>query len=141
MGILGKIFGGKEIAKPIEAVGSILDNLFTSKDELLTHQAIMQRIALKPTMVQTEINKIEASHRSVFVAGWRPFIGWVCGVSLFCYYVPQYLMASYVWSLACLEGEKIVSYPINADGLTQLVLAMLGMAGIRSFDKLKGKSK
>ena len=68
---------------PIEAVGNVLDALFTSDKERLDKKAVLARIAQQPTLVQGEINKIEAAHKSVFVAGWRPFIGWVCGLALF----------------------------------------------------------
>ena len=65
------------LAQPIEAIGNVLDKLFTSDDEKLSRQEALARLAQQPAMAQIEINKIEAAHRSVFVAGWRPFIGWV----------------------------------------------------------------
>ena len=81
MGLLATIFGGG-VAEPIKAVGNIIDNVFTSKDEVLTHEEVLLRIAQRPGLVNQEINKVEAQHRSRFVAGWRPFIGWVCGSAL-----------------------------------------------------------
>ena len=70
-------------AQPVEAIGNVLDALFTSDEERLDKQAMLARIAQQPALVQTEINRVEAAHKSVFVAGWRPFIGWVCGMALF----------------------------------------------------------
>ena len=72
-----------ELTGPIEAVGNVLDALFTSDKERLDKKTVLARIAQQPTLVQGENNKIEAAHKSVFVAGWRPFIGWVCGLALF----------------------------------------------------------
>ena len=86
-----------ELTGPIEAVGNVLDALFTSDKERLDKKAVLARIAQQPTLVQGEINKIEAAHKSVFVAGWRPFIGWVCGLALFYNFIARDLM---VWALA-----------------------------------------
>ena len=65
----------KQATEPIEAVGNVLDALFTSDKERLDKKAVLARIAQQPGLVQLEINKIEAAHKTVFVAGWRPFIG------------------------------------------------------------------
>ena len=66
MGIL-KWFS-RDIAEPIEAVGNVVDNLFTSDDERLTHEEIKLRLQQRPHMIQAETNKIAARHRSWFVA-------------------------------------------------------------------------
>jgi len=75
-------FSRPAAAEPIEAVGRVLDGLFTSDKERLSKTAALARVAQQHAPVQTEINKIEAAHRSVFVSGWRPFIGWVCWFAL-----------------------------------------------------------
>ena len=90
------------------------------------------------SMAQTKINQIEAAHASVFVAGWRPFIGWVCGIGLLWAFILQPIM---VWAIASFDlGVKDMPV-INTDGLYQLVLAMLGMGGLRTFEKMKGVSR
>ena len=68
--------GGSAIAQPVEAVGNVLDKLFTSKDEKLTHEEVRMRLMMKPDIAQVELNKIEAQSRHWFTAAWRPFIGW-----------------------------------------------------------------
>ena len=138
--IFSKIFGvGEAIessAKPIEAIGNVLDKLFTSKEELLNIEVIKQRLAQQPLIAQQEINKIEAQHRSVFVAGWRPFIGWVCGVSIAFYFIPQFALAAYIWASQSLASGQLLSYPSEgAEHLFELVLALLGMATLRSVEK------
>ena len=84
MGLLDKIFGGQaQIAvQGVTAVGNVLDNLFTSKDEKLTHDEVRMRLALQPDMAQVELNKVEAAGRFWFAANWRPFVGWVCGLGV-----------------------------------------------------------
>lgn len=138
---IGSAIVGEGVAKPIEAVGNVLDQLFTSDDERLSHEEVKMRLALKPSMAQNEINKVEATHRSVFVAGWRPAIGWVAGISLALFYIPQYAAASYLWVYTVLTTGKLVPYPTSAEGLMQLVLAMLGMGALRTFEKMQGKTK
>ena len=141
MGILSKLLGNTAAA-PITAIGNIVTGIFGDKGEKLTHDEVMARIALQPTLVQTEINKVEAGHRSIWVAGWRPGIGWVCALSLFFFYVPQYVIASYVWVRMIIENDwGIVPYPVDDAGVMELVLAMLGMATLRGVEKLKGRAK
>ena len=145
MGLLSILGLGKTasdaVTEPIKAVGNIFDELFTSDDERLSRKEALARLAQKPHIAQQEINKVEAGHRSVFVAGWRPSIGWVCSISLGAYYIPQYMLASILWVRICWDAQELIPYPVDADGLTQLVLALLGMGGIRMLEKMAGKSK
>lgn len=140
-GILGKIFGASA-AQPIEAVGNVLDKLFTSKEEMLNIEVIKQRLAQQPTLAQQEINKLESQHRSIFVAGWRPFIGWVCGTSLAFYFIPQFALAAYIWADKCLEVGEILPYPSEgAAHLMELVVAILGLGLFRTAEKFGKVSK
>lgn len=144
MGFLSKIFGGvagDAIAAPVEAVGNVLDKLFTSDQEKLVAAQVMEKIKQHPQELQVEINKLESQHRSIFVAGWRPFIGWVCGLSLATYYIPQFTLAAVLWTRACWMAKALAPYPVEATGLLELVLAMLGMATIRTVEKLGKVSK
>jgi len=130
---LTKVFGGDTAIQGVTAVGNILDNLFTSKDEKLTHEEIRMRIAMKPHLVQTEINKIEAQHRSIFVAGWRPWIGWVCGMGVL------NMMLLNPW-IQWITGQPGPELPANT--IMQLTLGMLGLLGtMRTVEKIKGKTK
>ena len=143
---LAGLFGAKEAveasAKPIEAVGNVLDKLFTSKEEKLNIEVIKQRLAQQPLVAQQEINKIEAQHKSIFVAGWRPSIGWVCSISLAFYFIPQFAMAAYLWTIQSYDQGVLLPYPnAGAESLFELVLALLGMASLRTFEKLKGVTK
>lgn len=146
MGILSILGMGKAageaIASPIEALGNVFDKLFTSDEERAAAAAVLEKIKQHPQELQAEINKLEATHRSVFVAGWRPFIGWVCGVSLGAFYIPQFAIAAFLWVRHCLLTNTLQSYPIeDVSGLLELVLAMLGMAALRTIDKLNRVAK
>ncbi|MDB4351959.1 holin family protein [Porticoccaceae bacterium] len=76
---------------------------------------------------QIEINKVEAAHKSLFVAGWRPFVGWVCGVGL-AYNVLINPVAS-IW-VAMPVVDPALLYPV--------LMGMLGMGGLRTWEKAKG---
>jgi hypothetical protein len=133
MGILSKIFGVGDAIPAISAVGNVLDNLFTSKDEKLTHEEVRMRIAQQPHMVQAEINKVEAQHRSIFVAGWRPWIGWVCGFGV----LNMVLINPWIQWITGQPGPEL-----PAQTIMQLTLGMLGLLGtMRTVEKLKGKAK
>ena len=87
---------------------------------------------------QLEINKVEAASTSLFVSGWRPAIGWVCGVSL--------LYAALVEPIARFIATVLFTYTglfpiINTELTLQILLGLLGLAGMRSYEKSKGITK
>jgi hypothetical protein len=126
----------KQATEPIEAVGNVLEALFTSDKERYDKKAVLARIAQQPGLVQLEINKIEAAHKTVFVAGWRPFIVWVCGLALFYNFIARDLM---VWALAPITADT--PPPLHRDVLTTILYALLGLGGIRIFGKLQDRAK
>jgi hypothetical protein len=83
---------------------------------------------------QTDINKTEAANSSVFVSGWRPAIGWVCALAL----TYQYLVRPLGGTIASLLGMTIPPLPGLDDNLWQLMMGMLGMGGLRTFEKVQG---
>ena len=83
--------------------------------------------------VQSEINKMEAQHRSIFVAGWRPFIGWICGVALLYNFIIRDVIA---WI-----SPDAMPPAIQMDQLITILLGMLGLGGLRTFEKIKDKTK
>jgi Holin of 3TMs, for gene-transfer release len=86
-------------------------------------------------IAQIEVNKIEASNPSVFVSGWRPMVGWVCGASLA--YVG--LLEPLARFVATVIFGYVGVYPVIDTSLTvQILLGLLGLGGLRSFDKVKG---
>jgi len=84
--------------------------------------------------LQTKINEIEAGHRSIFVAGWRPFIGWICGFALAYNFVIHDL---FIWVL---QPEEIPP-ALQMEHLMTVLLGMLGLGGLRTYEKLKDKTK
>jgi len=83
--------------------------------------------------LQGEINKIEAQHRTIFVAGWRPFIGWVCGVALAYNFVLRDLL---IWFI----GPEQVPPALQMEHLMTVLIGMLGLGGMRTFEKFNNKT-
>ena len=140
MTFLDKIIGGG-VVSAVTGVANTINQFVETPDEKRAAETIIARMAAEPHKAQTEINKIEAGHRSIWVAGWRPGIGWVCAVSLGLYFIPQYSLGAYLWFRMSLAEGKLLEYPISADALMELVIAMLGMGGIRMLEKMAGKAK
>jgi hypothetical protein len=83
---------------------------------------------------QTDINKTEAANSSVFVSGWRPAIGWVCALAL----AYQYLFKPLLTWGATVAGYNLPPMVGLDDNLWQLMMGMLGMGGLRTFEKVQG---
>jgi len=139
MGFWGKIFnvGGAGIAAPIEAIGGLIDDIHTSKEEKDAAKIVMERLRQEPGKVQATINAIEAQHRSIFVAGWRPYIGWVCGFAL-----------AYIWLVRPIFADvlSLVGFPlseleISTSDVILLLGPLLGLGTLRTSEKLGKVSK
>jgi len=83
---------------------------------------------------QTDINKVEAASSSLFVSGWRPAIGWVCALAL----AYQYLGKPLATGILPVFGVNVPPLPGLDDNLWQLMMGMLGMGGLRTFEKVQG---
>ncbi len=136
MSLLSRLIGSPAV-DAVSAVGNVFDRLFTSDEEKAQAAAVMEKIRQQPQILQAEINRIEAAHRSVFVAGWRPFIGWVCGVGFLWAFL---LHPLFEW-LVVLQGLDITAPLIVTDNMMELVLALLGLGALRSAEKISGRSK
>ncbi|MCP4791558.1 MAG: hypothetical protein GY881_15110 [Gammaproteobacteria bacterium] len=126
-------FFNKDIAEPVEAVGNVIDKLFTSDEERVQAEIIKRKLEMKPALVQAEITKVQVSHRSMFVAGARPFLMWVCGSGLAFAFIINPVLE---WLM-----PEVGKPTLPLDAMMELVLAMLGLAGMRTVEKLKGVAK
>jgi hypothetical protein len=122
-------------------IGPVLDRIIPDKAGAEKAKQEIEKAlidnASKLNLAQAEINKVEAQHRSVFVAGWRPMIGWSCAIGIFWLFVGHPLVV-YVDGL---DGVTSPIPTIDHDILLELTFAMLGMAGLRTFEKMKGIAK
>ncbi len=137
MSILDVLFG-RGAAQPVEAIGRVIDDLFTSEEERLDKEALLTRLAQRPSLAQIEVNRVEAQHRSVFVAGWRPFIGWICGVALAWNFILRDFL---VWGFTVWAPEIPVPAALQLEHLLTVLLSLLGLGGLRTFEKMSGRTK
>ena len=112
----------------------ILDKVIEDKDQknALAHEiaTMAERHAQELAQGQLEVNKVEAAHKSLFVAGWRPAIGWVCALGLF-----------YNVILANIIGIWVDVPEIDTTLLVPVMMGMLGLGAMRSYEKVQGVSR
>lgn len=124
----------------LEMIGKLVDRIPDPKAREraeLEMKADLLKFAAEQSQAQMEVNKVEAAHQSIFVAGWRPFIGWMGGVSLGYAFLLQPILS---WFLAIVGVGTPLPAP-NTEAMMALVTAMLGVTAARSFDKWKGTSR
>ena len=136
--LLEKLFGGS-VVSAAAGVADIVDQFIETPGEKRVAEQLRMRLALRPHLAQIGVNKIEAGHRSIFVAGWRPFIGWVCGGALLWHFI---LFDALSWALL---GFAPAAPPppvlTGTDQLISIVIALLGLGGLRTLEKRMGKAK
>jgi len=117
---------------------SIIERLFP--DPAQAAQAKLKLLELQQSgelaqmTAQTEINKVEASSNSVFVSGWRPFLGWICG-SAFAWNFIGFPIAVFVSSYF---GHPVTINHADMSEMLPVLLGMLGLGGLRTYEKTKG---
>ena len=126
----------------IGPVTSLLDKFIEDKDQKakLAHElsTMAEKHAQELAKGQLEINKAEAGHKSIFVAGWRPFIGWTCGVALAWHFV----IAPFIMFFSAYFGLDMPALPdFEMGSLLTVLMGMLGLGGLRTFEKYKGITK
>jgi hypothetical protein len=128
---LDPITAGMDLAgKVADLVGRYIPDPAKAAEAALA----IQQLAAQERAAQTEVNKAEAASASMFVAGWRPAIGWVCAGAL----VYQYLVAPLLPWLVVTLGGHAQAMPGLDDNLWQLMLGMLGLGGLRTYEKVQG---
>lgn len=130
MNMLKKLFQMNSPVHALEIIQMMLEKLFTSEEEKIHGQAVIEKLKQHPGELQMALNKLEAQHKSWLVAGWRPFIGWVCGLSL----ANTFILNPWLQWLYGKSGPEI---PL--DIMIELIIAMLGLGTLRTIEKFSGK--
>lgn len=135
------IFG---IGTVIESVGKVASDLITTDKERLEMALREKELDQRLDLAQIEVNKAEAIHSSIFVAGWRPAIGWI-GAAAMAYQFLLYPLL--LWGWTWMQGvgwipKELTPPPVlEADQLWVILSGILGIAGMRSFEKTKGVAR
>lgn len=129
----------KSMIGPI--IGPLIDRIPDPNERARAKEQIeAQMLAAMTSLVQgqLEINKAEAQHASIFVAGWRPGIGWICGAALGWNFIIQPVAS---WA-AFLYGVNLEGMPtLDTGELTTILLGMLGLGGLRTYEKRLGVAR
>ena len=121
----------------INPVSKILDKLVVDKDLKVKLEHEIKTEIQRANLAQIDVNKAEAQHRSIFVACWRPFIGWICAVAMGYHFVLQPII---VFVLSA-NGVNYDLPEFDMGSLMTIVLGILGLGGMRSWEKAKGITK
>jgi hypothetical protein len=100
-------------------------------------QAELLKYAAEQSSQQSEVNKAEAANANVFVAGWRPAIGWTCALA----FMFMYVVAPLATWVAAFFNHIVPIPQFDTNALMSLTTGMLGLGAMRSFDKKQGTSK
>ena len=127
------------LEKLIAPVAGLLDKFIEDKDQknALAHQiaTMAERHAQELAKAQIEVNKAEAAHHSLFVSGWRPFVGWSCGLALFWHFMGLPITLF----LLALFGAEVPELPtFDMSTLLTVLMGMLGLGTMRTWEKTKG---
>jgi hypothetical protein len=130
------------IGKLIGPVTGLLDKFIEDKDQKaqLAHElaTMADRHAQDLALAQIEVNKAEAASGSVFKGGWRPFIGWVCGSAFAYHFVLQPVIVFAVLT----AGVDLPPLPeFDMTSLMTVLMGMLGLGGLRTYEKKQGITK
>lgn len=129
-------------------VMSIINKLIPDKEKQAEIQMELVRLqsqkdfkeidaALQQMQMQADINKIEAAHANVWVAGWRPFIGWVCGAGL----ALQFILFPMVFWIGQLMNIAIIMPQLPFEMIMTMLGGMLGIGTMHTYEKVKGVVK
>lgn len=125
------------ISSLVGPVAGILDKFIEDKDQkaALAHEiaTLADKQAQEQIMGQLEINKTEASHPSMFVAGWRPAVGWVCALAM----LFNFLLIPFINLGLDIGGLDIQLDLIDMQTMMPVLLGMLGLGGMRTAEKIK----
>lgn len=117
----------------LNLIGTLIDKVSSNVDKFTLDKQEKAELIAEINKAQLEVNKVEAGHTSIFVAGWRPFTGWVCSIALAYHFILQPLLTFVLYA----RGVEIVLPVFDMGTLTTVLLGMLGLGGMRSFEKVK----
>lgn len=134
------------ITAALDLGGKLIDRLIPDKtaNDAAKAKLIEMQVAgdLSQLTGQLEINKVEAASNSRFVAGWRPWIGWICGAAMGYAFIGQPFLVTIILVVQCIARHtpftKEMLPIIDMSQMWPVLLALLGMGALRSFDKAKG---
>jgi len=141
VGVFGSPVNLVDVKGALEGVGTLATSLRSaitgdlSPEKKAEIESLTLTLTAAAADAQAKINLAEAANPSLFVSGWRPFIGWICGFGIAWKYIAE---PTVLWILVIIQSPITTLPKIDASELIPLVVAMLGLAGYRMYEKSKG---
>lgn len=130
------------IAALLPIIGTVIDKVIPDNNAREAAKAEMEKALVDNAnainLAVLEVNKAEAMHRSIFVAGWRPFVGWSCGVAFAWHYIGAPI-ATFILAYAGIDAPELPTFDMGS--LLTVLMGMLGLGGLRTFEKMRGLTK
>lgn len=125
------------VSAALEIGGKVIDRLWPDPAQAAAAKAQLLQMYQNGDLAQLEVNKVEAASSSVFVAGWRPAIGWVCGTACAWNWIglPVAKLALAV------AGYKLALAPADLSEMMPVLMGMLGLGGLRTIEKINGVAR
>ena len=117
--------------------GSVLNKFVADKNLKMKLEHELKTQLQTANLAQIEVNKIEAASKSWFVAGWRPSVGWVCSLAM----LYHFIIAPMMQFLLNVIGIQVQLPEFDFSQLSTILMAMLGMAGLRTYEKKEKVTK
>jgi len=132
------------IAKAVigDNIGKVVDRLVPDKAGQLEARMELEKIMVQATnaelVAQIEVNKVEAANPNLFVSGWRPACGWICGAALGYNFILHPLIG---YTLVFVSPDVAAPPAIDLGPLMTVLLGMLGLGGLRTYEKSQGVAR
>ena len=117
----------------LNVVAGIIDKVAGHVDKFTLDKEEKAELIQEINKAQIEVNKVEAGSSSLFVSGWRPFVGWTCGVAL-CYH---FVLQPFLMFVLSSTGNPMELPIFDMTTLTTVLMGMLGLGGLRTYEKVK----
>ena len=117
----------------LNVVAGIIEKVVDKIDDFTLDKSEKAELIQEINKAQIEVNKVEANSNSLFVSGWRPFVGWTCGVALCYHFVLQPFLVFLLYS----SGYQMDLPVFDMTTLTTILMGLLGLGGLRSYEKVK----
>ena len=126
------------ISSLVAPVSGLLDKFIEDKDQraMLAHEiaTLAEKQAQEQIVGQIKTNQIEAAHQSLFVAGWRPAVGWVCALAM----LLNFILIPFINLGLEFAGLDLMLDLIDMETMIPVLFSMLGLGGMRTAEKIKG---
>ena len=117
----------------LDIVAGIIDKVAGHVDKFTLDKEEKAQLIQEINKAQIEVNKVEADSSRLFVSGWRPFIGWTCGVAL-CYH---FILQPFLMFVLLSAGKPMELPVFQMETLTTILMGLLGLGGLRTYEKVK----